>query len=909
MDTDIKTIELRPESEHIKVKSMLRYGDYKPPIPRTPTNIIAVVAASVIAFGVAVTAITVASVSYSSLQNVKSTVGGESATVENLAQAQNILRQNLETLNITFYQTIQEFNVSIDANLTNTIRELIQILNTTLDNLQSEFSNITETFAIISNYSISARNSAIDSQQYSQDSLTYSQNSYNSSILSAISSNISTEEAQLSEYYANVSKIYYEDVSGYLEQVKHYYNISVDLLALINGTTVINEGLANNVSISALMALMYANQSQEYADQSQNYSNSSLSYFMMTAFSYNQSTVLLQEMEDLFSNFNQTIQYIINSGILSGNLTNSTAALLYEAIQAANQTLGYMSTTHGYLLQVQELANEVQSNSTTVYGYLQQVIELTAWSQENASLSHNYSIDSQNYAALAQYYADYAYNITQNIGTNGTVSFTGLKIGDGQIVFLNPFDTTIKATAPAQNSTILIPDPQSTNSSFVLTTGSQTVDTMLTFTGDITFDSLDNNTVLITDDSNHLTKLALDNSDIVMGSPDGPTGGKIIGTSDQVYVTYDGTNQLTLSTPQSINTTSTPTFSTVKLPGLSNGASSFIFLDETGTVNVRSDIGDGNFLMAWSSGADNNQVAIGSLVSDTDTISISFFGGPVSPVSRAKLSLDLPQSIATTASPTFDTVKLSGLSDGNSTFIYLDDTGNVNVFDSLQDGDFLMYYGSLGINNKIVRGRLTTTTGTILINLNANPATLVGDISLDLPQAIDSDASPIFNDMTINGAFTNIGGTFFNGSSNIFTSGLQIGLGASYISYLDFKYGTVTATTNNMGSSTIDIDYYIINDIATITSKGFTTSCGGGTPSVNLPSIINPQAVSPAAAQVQTYINLSGDDYTAVATVNNDGISIVPFGTDSTGKITTNNSPAVQTCKIYALNIVYPLTI
>lgn len=501
MDTEINTIELQSGDEDMKKRPVMRYGEYnKPPVLRTPANIIAAVTAAVIAFGLAVTAITLAGVSYTSLQNVKNTVGGETTTINNLTEAQNNLKQSLETLNITLYQTIQDLNFTLDANLTNEIRQLAQLVNTTLDNLQSEFSNITETLVLITNYTTSARTSADESLQYSQDSLLYSQDAYNSSLDSAASSNISTAEAQLSEYYANVSKTYYEDVMSYLQQVKNYYNASLDLFALVNDSTITNEALVNNASNSALMALMYANQSQEYAGQSQSYanqslyysgqsqdySNSSLSYYLMTAFSYNQSVVLMQEMEQIASNFNSTVQYIIDSGILNGNLTNSTSTLLLAAIVAANETLQYMETTHNYLLQVQEIWGYIQSNETQVAEYLQQVIELTSWSQGNASISHNYSLDSQYYASVSEYYADIAYNISQDIENNRTISFTGLIIGDGQIVFLHTLDTTITSAPPGQNSTIYIPDPQATNSSFVLSTGDQTIEGNKTFTSGVT---------------------------------------------------------------------------------------------------------------------------------------------------------------------------------------------------------------------------------------------------------------------------------------------------------------------------------------------------------------------------------------------------------------------------------------
>src|SRR6187551_141495 len=86
----------------------------------------------------------------------------------------------------------------------------------------------------------------------------------------------------------------------------------------------------------------------------------------------------------------------------------------------------------------------------------------------------------------------------------------------------------------------------------------------------LTLPNLDANSVAIIDVDNNLSDILLTNGQVVIGSNgNAPVGSTLTGTTDEVIVT-NGPGSITLSTPQPIATTSSPTFNDLTLTSLNS---------------------------------------------------------------------------------------------------------------------------------------------------------------------------------------------------------------------------------------------------------------------------------------------------------------------------------------------------
>lgn len=109
----------------------------------------------------------------------------------------------------------------------------------------------------------------------------------------------------------------------------------------------------------------------------------------------------------------------------------------------------------------------------------------------------------------------------------------------------------------------------------------------------------DNNSVLIVDSSGNLADVPLSNGQIVIGGTGSePIAATITGTSNQVIVT-NGPGSITLSLPQNIATTSSPTFANLSLT-----PSASIDLTSTGTLAIGTS--NANIINIGNSGATIN---------------------------------------------------------------------------------------------------------------------------------------------------------------------------------------------------------------------------------------------------------------------------------------------------------------
>lgn len=173
----------------------------------------------------------------------------------------------------------------------------------------------------------------------------------------------------------------------------------------------------------------------------------------------------------------------------------------------------------------------------------------------------------------------------------------------------------------------------------------------------------DPNSVLIVDASGNLQDVPLLDGEIVIGSSTGePAAGSISGTTDQVTVT-PGANSITLSLPQNIATTSSPTFAGLTLTSFSGpvkataGVLSSSAIDLTSEVTGVLPIANGG--TNSSAAPSNGQLLIGNgtdfdlttLTGTSDQVTVTNGSGTI--------TLALPQSIATTSSPQFANIVLT----------------------------------------------------------------------------------------------------------------------------------------------------------------------------------------------------------------------------------------------------------
>lgn len=147
----------------------------------------------------------------------------------------------------------------------------------------------------------------------------------------------------------------------------------------------------------------------------------------------------------------------------------------------------------------------------------------------------------------------------------------------------------------------------------------------------------DPHAILITDGSSTLQDITLDNGELLIGSTGAaPVATTLTGTTDQVIVT-NGAGTITLSLPQSINTTSSPTFDSLTLTNPLTTANGGTGVDTAA---------NGELLIGNGTGFD-----LATLTGTSDQVTVTNGSGTI--------TLALPQSIATTSSPQFANVVLT----------------------------------------------------------------------------------------------------------------------------------------------------------------------------------------------------------------------------------------------------------
>jgi len=245
----------------------------------------------------------------------------------------------------------------------------------------------------------------------------------------------------------------------------------------------------------------------------------------------------------------------------------------------------------------------------------------------------------------------------------------------------------------------------------------------------------------------------------------GINSANLLGTTNQVTVVNGsgvilGLNNVTLSLPQNIHTGATPTFNQLALSSAGSGSSNAVRADRL--ISTSYPLTGG-----------------GNLTADR-TIGLSYNATNLKLTSNA---LDTIQSIATTASPTFNQLTLSAAGTGTSNAVRADRTLQITTNAPLTGGGIAVDLTAnrswtLGINSANLLGttnQITVTNGTGVV-LGTN------NVTLNLPQDIHTGASPTFAGLTINGNILQSTNAYIKNNFNPgwTGSGWQLDYGVSY---------------------------------------------------------------------------------------------------------------------------------
>jgi hypothetical protein len=288
------------------------------------------------------------------------------------------------------------------------------------------------------------------------------------------------------------------------------------------------------------------------------------------------------------------------------------------------------------------------------------------------------------------------------------------------------------------------------------------------------------------------------------------------GTSNQINISSNGSS-LTLSLPQNISTTSTPTFS-----GLIVNSNNV-----TAAMNFLHGVTDSSSLGSKLFAGTGITISSG-IITNNGVTSLSSSHLNVSSATGA-ITLSLPQSIATTATPTFAGLNLTSL-----TFNTVNITDTLNFFNNVTDPASLATKIPVGTGISNTSGSLINT-GVTYISGTANQilhSAQTGSITLSLPQDISTSSSPTFTGLTLSSLIFNSNNMTdsLNFLSNVtspstlaskLTAGSGISISGSTINNLGVT--RITGTTNqiNHSAQTGNITLSLPQDIATTSSPTF----------------------------------------------------------------------------------------
>lgn len=364
----------------------------------------------------------------------------------------------------------------------------------------------------------------------------------------------------------------------------------------------------------------------------------------------------------------------------------------------------------------------------------------------------------------------------------------------------------------------------------------------------------DPNSILGVDGTNHLKDYTLTNGQIIIGSTGGsPAAANITGTTSQVIVT-NGSNTITLSLPQSIATTSSPTFANVNLTP--SGA-----LD-TSTVGTLA-IGTGNA----------NVINIGNSGATVNIQGTTFYQNVTNlNVANKTINLNTNGSAGSASNSGID------VEEGGVVTAYVDTTADRSGWE---------------LKAPATTGIVTITPGSSGFTLNQgshNPVTIGTASGLSLSTQVLSLG---LSSSGVTGALSGTDWTTFNSkqpAGNYITAltgdATASGPGSSAL--------TLATVNSNVGSFT--------NASITVNAKGLITAASNGTAPVTSITIASTNGFTGTSSGGATPALTIATSVTGVLKGNGTAISAATPGTDyqvpltfSTGLTNTSNTVTVNT--------------
>lgn len=386
----------------------------------------------------------------------------------------------------------------------------------------------------------------------------------------------------------------------------------------------------------------------------------------------------------------------------------------------------------------------------------------------------------------------------------------------------------------------------------------------------------------------------------------------ITGTTNQVNVADSGAGAVTLSLPQSIAASSSPTFAGLTLSGLSTG--SLVATDGASGL-VSASVGAN---LTYSGGTLNTVQAIGTGASPTfagltlsgvtaSRIIATGSGGAISAVTTgASLSysagtLDTIQAITTTASPTFAGVTVSGLTASalvassagkalSSVSLSANLTYSGGILDTVQaigTGSSPTFAG-MTVSGLTASRIVFTSVANALVSAAVGSSLSYSAGTLDTVQAITTTSSPTFAGLTVTGLAS---------SALVATTALDaltsVTIGAS-LSYSAGTLDTIQALTTSSSPTFagIKIPSFTTTRIVTTTTGGAFTVAGIGASISYTGGAINTiQQITVASTPTFAGLTLSGLTASAlVATNSSKALSSVSIGASLSYSASTLNT-------------------
>lgn len=311
----------------------------------------------------------------------------------------------------------------------------------------------------------------------------------------------------------------------------------------------------------------------------------------------------------------------------------------------------------------------------------------------------------------------------QDIAVSSSPTFVSATLSSSQLVL---GATTVQAAQTSFPETVTIPDPGVNGAQFILSRtvnmqSGQTIQGTLTLSG-LQFNTAQNaNGLAWFNGSQVLSSTVLTNGQLLVGSTGtGPVAASLTGTANQVNVA-NGPGTITLSTPQNIDSTASPTFAGTTLTGLTANT---VLVSNSAKAVTSQALTNGQLLIGSTGAAP----VAATLAGTTNQINVANAAGTI--------TLSTPQNIDSTASPTFVGATLSGLT---ANTVLVSSAGKAIASQALTNGQLLI--GSTGAAP--VAATLTGTANQV------NVATGAGTITLSTPQNIGTSSTPTFASETL----------------------------------------------------------------------------------------------------------------------------------------------------------------